>query len=97
MISVMAHCFLGVSKLFSTWRGEKYETQTVISFSLAALILSACGGKQSDCCKELVGLAVPDSLNPGLAILTEAYTIFELVYDSMYDLNLDGSFTLSPG
>jgi peptide/nickel transport system substrate-binding protein len=36
----------------------------------------------------------PDSLNPGLAILTEAYTIFELVYDSMYELNLDGSFTL---
>lgn len=37
----------------------------------------------------------PDNLNPGLAILTESYTIFELVYDSMYDLNLDGSFTLS--
>jgi peptide/nickel transport system substrate-binding protein len=37
----------------------------------------------------------PDNLNPGMAILTESYTIFELVYDSMYDLNLDGSFTLS--
>ena len=37
----------------------------------------------------------PDTLSPGIAILTEAYTIFELVYDSMYDLNLDGSFTLS--
>jgi len=37
----------------------------------------------------------PDSLNPGLAILTEAYTILELVYDSMYELNLDGSFTLT--
>lgn len=36
----------------------------------------------------------PDTLNPGMAILVEAYTIFELVYDSMYDLNLDGSFTL---
>ncbi len=30
-----------------------------------------------------------------MAILSEAYTIFELVYDSMYELNLDGSFTLS--
>ncbi|MBI5951337.1 MAG: ABC transporter substrate-binding protein [Chloroflexi bacterium] len=37
----------------------------------------------------------PDTLNPGLAILTEAYTIFELVYDSMYELNLDGSYTLT--
>lgn len=37
----------------------------------------------------------PDTLNPGMAILVEAYTIFELVYDSMYELNLDGSFTLS--
>jgi peptide/nickel transport system substrate-binding protein len=37
----------------------------------------------------------PDTLNPGTAQLSEAYTIFELVYDSMYDLQLDGSFTLS--
>lgn len=37
----------------------------------------------------------PDSLNPGMAILTEAYIIFELVYDSMYELNLDGSYTLT--
>ncbi|MCA2002690.1 MAG: ABC transporter substrate-binding protein [Chloroflexi bacterium] len=36
----------------------------------------------------------PDTLNPGMAILVEAYTIFELVYDSMYELNLDGSFKL---
>jgi peptide/nickel transport system substrate-binding protein len=37
----------------------------------------------------------PDSLNPGMGVLVEAYTIYELVYDSMYELNLDGSFTLS--
>jgi len=37
----------------------------------------------------------PDTLNPGIAILSEAYIIFELVYDSMYELNLDGSFTLN--
>ena len=36
----------------------------------------------------------PDTLNPGTAVLTEAYTIFELVYDSMYQLNLDGSYSL---
>lgn len=37
----------------------------------------------------------PDTLNPGTAILAEAYDLFEIVYDSMYDLQLDGSFTLS--
>ncbi|MGD2048489.1 MAG: ABC transporter substrate-binding protein [Chloroflexota bacterium] len=36
----------------------------------------------------------PDSLNPGLGVLTEAYAIYELVYDSMYQLQLDGSYTL---
>ena len=36
----------------------------------------------------------PDTLNPGAAVLSEAYVIFELVYDSMYELQLDGSYTL---
>lgn len=35
----------------------------------------------------------PDTLNPGAAILAEAYTLFELVYSSMYELNLDGSYS----
>lgn len=34
----------------------------------------------------------PDSLNPGLATLAEAYTLFELIYDSIYTLNLDGTY-----
>ncbi len=35
----------------------------------------------------------PDTLNPGAATLEEAYTLFELVYSSMYELNLDGSYS----
>ncbi len=35
----------------------------------------------------------PDSLNPGVAVLSEAYTVFELVYSTMFTLNLDGSFS----
>lgn len=64
---------------------------------LLAVILSACtGGSASQPAIARVGWAgSPDTLNPGMAILTEAYTVFELVYDSMYDLNLDGSFKLS--
>ena len=37
----------------------------------------------------------PDTLNPGMAVLSESYTIFELVYDSMYELNMDRTFTLT--
>ena len=37
----------------------------------------------------------PDTLNPGMAVLSESYTIFELIYDSMYELNMDGTFTLT--
>lgn len=36
----------------------------------------------------------PDTLSPGTAVLAESYTIFELVYNSMYNLELDGSFSL---
>lgn len=36
----------------------------------------------------------PDTLNPGTAVLAEAYTLFELVYDSMYQLQVDGTYTL---
>lgn len=35
----------------------------------------------------------PDTLNPGPAVLTEAYILFELVYDSMFQLELDGTYT----
>ncbi|MBN1220995.1 MAG: ABC transporter substrate-binding protein [Anaerolineae bacterium] len=37
----------------------------------------------------------PDTLNPGTAVLAESYDLFELIYDSMYDLQLDGSFAPS--
>lgn len=36
----------------------------------------------------------PDTLNPGLGVLSEAYTLYELVYDSLYQLELDGTYSL---
>ena len=63
-----------------------------------AFVLAACGpsGTGGGGGTIRVGWAgSPDTLNPGAAILAEAYTIFELVYDSMYELNLDGSFSLA--
>ncbi len=78
---------------------------------LIALVISACGGggtapvgdepagqEGSEDTPAIVRIGTstsPDSLNPGNAILAASYTIFELVYDSMYDLNLDGTFQLS--
>lgn len=63
---------------------------------LAAMLLSACGGggNSQPSIVRIGSAASPDSLNPGVAILASSYTIFELVYDSMYKLNLDGTFRL---
>lgn len=36
----------------------------------------------------------PDTLNPGTAVLSEAYTIFALVYDAIYEYQLDGTYKL---
>ncbi len=62
---------------------------------LAALVLSACGNLGGQPAVVRIGWAgSPDTVNPGSAVLSEAYTIFSLVYDSMYKLNLDGTFSL---
>jgi peptide/nickel transport system substrate-binding protein len=63
---------------------------------LAALLLSSCSGLSGGQPSVVrIGWAgSPDTLNPGAAILSEAYTVFALVYDAMYVLNLDGTFSL---
>jgi peptide/nickel transport system substrate-binding protein len=72
---------------------KKYLSITM----LFTVLLAACGGGGGgELSTVRIGWAgSPDTLNPGMAVLSESYTIFELVYDSMYDLNLDGTFTLS--
>lgn len=75
------------------------KQRTFYIIVLAALILAACGGGPAgtgDKVTVRIGWAgSPDTLNPGMAVLAESYTLFELVYDSMYELNLDGTFTLT--
>jgi peptide/nickel transport system substrate-binding protein len=66
-------------------------------FVAMAVLLSACGSAQSQ--KEPAVVTIgwtggPDSLNPGAAWLSKSYTIFELVYDSMFELNLDGTYSM---
>jgi len=71
------------------------KTKLLYVIVILSLVLAACGGGGQAAVVRVGWAGSPDTLNPGMAILTEAYTIFELVYDAMYDLNLDGSFTLS--
>lgn len=69
----------------------------VTLFTVLALVLSACGalGGSQPVIFRIGWAGSPDTLNPGAAVLTEAYTVFNLVYDTMYQLQLDGTFKLS--
>lgn len=63
---------------------------------ILAFILSACVGVPTNEAIVKIGwTGEPDSLNPGLALLTESFTVFSLIYDTLYELNLDGSYSLS--
>ncbi|MCE7983987.1 MAG: ABC transporter substrate-binding protein [Caldilinea sp. CFX5] len=36
----------------------------------------------------------PDTLNPGTGVLAEAYVVYDMVYNTLYKLNFDGTFSL---
>lgn len=80
----------------------------IIVTLLTALLLAACGGAATPAGDEAgatgdgapasavvrIGWGgSPDSLNPGVGVLSEAYTIYGLVYDAMFELQLDGAYT----
>lgn len=63
-------------------------------FTLLILCLFACGNNQKDDRALRLGWAgSPDALNPGTAVLSQAYILFGLIYDTLYTLELDGSFS----
>jgi len=63
---------------------------------IAAILLSACGSGFGALPYVRVGwTGEPDTLNPGMALLEESFTIFSLIYDTLYVLNLDGTYKLS--
>lgn len=63
---------------------------------ILTILLSACSGPRSEGAIVKIGwTGEPDSLNPGMALLTESFSIFSLIYDTLYELNLDGSYSLS--
>ncbi len=64
----------------------------LICVLLLGAVLTACKPK-SEALK--IGWAgSPDTLNPGAALLSESYTIFELAYSSLYERFLDGTYAL---
>ena len=75
----------------------KLKSTFVVLLTVVALVLSACGalGPSQPVVMRVGWAGSPDTLNPGAAVLSEAYTIFGLVFDTMYQLQLDGSFKLS--
>ena len=63
---------------------------------LMAILISACGQVVGGAPYVKVGwTGEPDTLNPGMATLNESFSIFNLIYDSLYELNLDGTYRLS--
>ena len=75
----------------------KRITLIFVLVTIMSLVLSACGGGTP---KQPVTVRIgwagsPDTLNPGTAVLAEAWSIMALVYDSMYALGLDGTYTLA--
>jgi len=68
----------------------------LVLLTVLALVISACRGvAQSTPAVLRVGSAgSPDTVNPGTAVLAEAYTIFALVYDTVYEYQLDGTYKL---
>ncbi len=83
--------------------------QVICVIVVFSLILAACGGKTTQPTPADTGsepeptepsvlrigwAGSPDTLNPGTAILSEAYVIFELAYSALFGQNLDGTYSL---
>src|SRR5688500_20269309 len=95
----MQFCLIRKNHLKIQWsrRSKMKKRYTIlVSITLLALVLSSCGGiAASTPAVVRVGWAgSPDTLNPGTAVLSEAYTIFALVYDTIYEYQLDGTYKL---
>jgi peptide/nickel transport system substrate-binding protein len=66
----------------------------MLLFVFLLMLLSNGAAAQDPVVLRIGWAGSPDSLNPGIAVLSEAFTIAELSYDAIYQLNLDGSYSL---
>jgi len=90
---------------------QMYRSGLVVMSLMVMLVVAACTGTPATTSSDqpTAGTAEttakrtvrigwpgsPDTLNPGAGILTESYTIYDLLYDTLYELQFDGTFTLS--
>lgn len=83
------------------------KSQKIVVFILLlALLLAACdrlgqkatpttqGGASRPVVLYVGWPGYPDTFNPCYGALTESYIVYELVYEALYDLNLDGTYSL---
>jgi ABC-type oligopeptide transport system substrate-binding subunit len=66
----------------------------VIVILLFAFALAACGPASESKVLNIGWTGNPDSLNPGVGLSSDSYDIYNLVYDALYQLQPDGTFTM---
>lgn len=67
----------------------------ILSVVLVALLFSACAPAQTSQNVLRFGwVGGPETYHPGQAELAETFTLLRLVYDSLYEYNTDGTFSL---
>lgn len=64
-------------------------------FLIASVIVSACGIGGPTAVVRVGWNNGPDTLNPGMALLLESFSIFSMIYDTIYEQTPDGAFRLS--
>lgn len=67
----------------------------LIFILIVSPILAACGAGGPTSVVRVGWASDPDSFNPGIALLAESYSIFNMVYDTLYEYNLDGTYRLA--
>ena len=67
----------------------------LILILLASPILAACGIGGPTAVVKVGWTGEPDTFNPGMAVLAESYSVFNLIYDTLYELSLDGPYRLA--
>ena len=71
--------------------------RAVLAVGWLCLLLIGCGGQEPERAGHAAPLRLgwagsPDALHPGTAVLAQAHILFELVYDALFHLDMDGRF-----
>ena len=74
--------------------GNKRNLLGIVAALLFAVFLVGCGPAAEPNVLKIGWTGNPDSLNPGVGLSSDAYDIYNLVYDALYQLQPDGTFTL---